>query len=102
MSDKTRFLNVAQGSLEECRYYLILIENLGYGATADMEVLLEEVSKLLVSYASAIESNRRAPHKFCNSCTPTSSYLTNPQWLENGQYTNIPRPTTLRQGTNPQ
>jgi hypothetical protein len=58
VSDKTRFLNIAQGSLEECRYYLILIQDLGYGATADMEALLEEVSKLLVAYAKAIESNR--------------------------------------------
>jgi four helix bundle protein len=57
-SDKTRFLNIAQGSLEECRYYLILTEDLGYGATVDMEVLLEEVSKLLVAYATTIESNR--------------------------------------------
>ena len=59
-SDKTRFLNVAQGSLEECRYYLILSQDLGYGATLEMESLLEEVSKLLVAYASAIESNRRS------------------------------------------
>ena len=56
--EKARFLNFAQGSLEECRYYLILIQDLGYAATADMEALLEEVSKLLVAYASAIESNR--------------------------------------------
>jgi hypothetical protein len=36
----------------------ILIQDLGYAATTDMEALLEEVSKLLVAYASAIESNR--------------------------------------------
>jgi four helix bundle protein len=59
-SDKTQFLNVAQGSLEECRYNLILSQVLGYGATLEMESLLEEVSKLLVAYASAIESNRRS------------------------------------------
>jgi four helix bundle protein len=59
MSDKTRFFNVAQGSLEECRYYLILTQDLGYAATADADALLEEVSKLLVAYARAIESNRR-------------------------------------------
>jgi four helix bundle protein len=59
MSDKTRFLNVAQGSLEECRYYLILTQDLGYACTAEAEAVLEEVSKLLVAYASAIESNRR-------------------------------------------
>lgn len=39
-----------------------LTHDLGYGDTADMEVLLEEVSKLLVAYASAIDSNRRASH----------------------------------------
>lgn len=55
--EKIRFLNISQGSLEECRYYLILIQDLGYGATADMEALLEEVSKVLLTYASAIESN---------------------------------------------
>jgi len=59
VGDKARFLNFAQGSLEECRYYLILIQDLGYGATADMEAMLEEVSRLLGAYASAIESNRR-------------------------------------------
>jgi four helix bundle protein len=68
LSDKTRFLNVAQGSLEECRYYLILIQDLGYGNTAELESLLEEVSKLLVAYASAIESNRRNPPSLPVSC----------------------------------
>ena len=29
--DKARFLNIAQGSLEECRYYLILVSDLNYG-----------------------------------------------------------------------
>jgi four helix bundle protein len=29
--DKVRFLNIAQSSLEECRYYLILAEDLRYG-----------------------------------------------------------------------
>jgi four helix bundle protein len=56
--DKIRFLNYAQGSLEECRYYLILIQDLSYAATSDSEALLEEVSKLLGAYASAIEANR--------------------------------------------
>jgi four helix bundle protein len=55
--EKIRFLNISQGSLEECRYYLILTQDLGYGATADMEALLEEVSKVLLTYASAIKSN---------------------------------------------
>ena len=28
--DKVRFMNIAEGSLEECRYYLILTRDLGY------------------------------------------------------------------------
>jgi len=58
LNDKIRFLNFAQGSLEECRYYLILIQDLGYGSTTEMETLLEEVSKLLAAYTAAIESSR--------------------------------------------
>lgn len=58
LNDKLRFLNFAQGSLEECRYYLILIQDLGYGSTTEMETLLEEVSKLLAAYTAAIESSR--------------------------------------------
>jgi four helix bundle protein len=49
LRDKVRLLNIAQGSVEESRYYLILIQDLGYGAPADTEVLLEEVSKLLAA-----------------------------------------------------
>jgi hypothetical protein len=30
-AEKARFLNIAEGSLEECRYYLILTQDLGYG-----------------------------------------------------------------------
>lgn len=52
--DKARFMNTAQGSLEECRYYLILVADLRYGDTANLNNQLEEVSKLLDAYASAI------------------------------------------------
>src|SRR4030095_1768183 len=31
VADKLRFYNIAQGSLEECRYYLILAKDLEYG-----------------------------------------------------------------------
>jgi four helix bundle protein len=47
-------MNIAQGSLQECRYYLILVRDLGYGETQGLLVQLEEVSKLLESYAAAI------------------------------------------------
>ncbi len=52
--DKVRFLNIAQGSLEECRYYLILAKDLDYGDTSKLMVKLEEVSKLLEAYLSSI------------------------------------------------
>jgi len=53
-SDKARFLNISQGSIEECRYYLILAGDLQYGQKPELNSLLEEVSKLLTSYRSAI------------------------------------------------
>lgn len=52
--DKARFMNIAQGSLEECRYYLILAKDLGYGDSSGLTVHLEEVSKLLQAYLSSI------------------------------------------------
>ena len=53
-ADKVRFMNIAQGSFEECRDYLILAKDLGYGDNRSVLVQLEEVSKLLEAYASAI------------------------------------------------
>jgi four helix bundle protein len=47
-------MNIAQGSLEECRYYLILARDLGYGETQGLLLQLEEVSKLLEAYATAL------------------------------------------------
>ena len=55
-ADKARFLNIAHGSLEECRYYLILISDLGYGDTKELTTQLEEVSRLLTSYTNSILS----------------------------------------------
>jgi four helix bundle protein len=48
--DKARFMNVAQASLEECRYYLILAKDLGYIDYGNLMDHLEEVSKLLAGY----------------------------------------------------
>ena len=52
--DKARFMNMAEGSLEESRYYLILAQDLGYGETKILMSLLEDVSRLLGAYARAI------------------------------------------------
>ena len=53
-ADKARFLNMAQGSVEECRYYLILCRDLNYADPARVLDTLGEVSRLLESYASAV------------------------------------------------
>ena len=50
IKDKSRFFNIAQGSIEESRYYLILIHDLKFADTKDLLLLLEEVSKLLEAY----------------------------------------------------
>ena len=48
-------MNIAEGSLEESRYYLILSQDLGYGTTHQPKMnLLEEVSRLLNAYTKAI------------------------------------------------
>lgn len=54
-ADKIRFLNISQGSLEECRYYLILTKDLGYGNPKELNQQLVEVSKLLEAYGKAIK-----------------------------------------------
>ncbi len=56
-AEKARFMNIAQGSLEESRYYLILAGDLGYGEMAPVVNQLEEVSKLLDAYLRAILSS---------------------------------------------
>ena len=56
-ADKVRFLNIAQGSLEECRYYLILSRDLEYGDVSGASVILVEVSKLLEAYSQSILSH---------------------------------------------
>ena len=53
-AEKARFLNIAEGSLEESRYYLILAQDLGYGETDPLMAMLEEASRLLNAYARAI------------------------------------------------
>ncbi len=52
--DKVRFFNIAQGSLEECRYYLVLTNDLEYADSSSLILLLEEVSKILNSYSQKI------------------------------------------------
>ena len=56
-AEKTHFLTIAYGSLEEVRYYLILAEDLAYCQASQMKQQAEEVSKLLTLYRSKIENS---------------------------------------------
>ena len=54
--DKLRFFNYSQGSLEECRCYIILSQDLGFITENESTSLLQEIedtSRLLNSYCSA-------------------------------------------------
>jgi len=53
-AEKLRFYNIAQGSIEESRYYLILTKDLEYGDVSELSQLLEEVSKLLEAYSQVV------------------------------------------------
>ena len=60
-ADKLRFFNIAQGSLEECRYYIILSHDVGYysDATAnEMWAKIEAASVVLNAYCQAIKGNK--------------------------------------------
>ncbi|OLE60652.1 MAG: four helix bundle protein [Cyanobacteria bacterium 13_1_40CM_2_61_4] len=55
--DKARLMNIAQGSLEEARYYLILADDLGYLDNATLLDHIEEISRLLERYIACIRFN---------------------------------------------
>ena len=60
-ADKLRFFNIAQGSLEECRYYIILAHDVGYynETTAnDMWAKIEDTAITLHNYCEAIKDNK--------------------------------------------
>ena len=53
-ADKARYMNIAQGSLEECRYYLILVRDLNFADCKELFSQLEEVSKMLDAYCASL------------------------------------------------
>lgn len=60
-ADKLRLMNVAQGSLEECRYYILLSKDLNYITDNDYYKLtwsIEEVSKMLNAYCKSIATRK--------------------------------------------
>ena len=60
-ADKLRLMNIAQGSLEECRYYILLSTDLDYITkenNLELTRSIEDVSRLLNAYCKAITCNK--------------------------------------------
>ena len=60
-TEKLRFFNIAQASLEECRYYIILSKDLKYTDNIESEKLtqlLEETSRSLNNYCEKLMSDK--------------------------------------------
>ena len=59
-AEKLRFLNIAQGSLKERSYYLILSKDLRYiNNYIELELLLNDVAKLIKAYIQAISKSMK-------------------------------------------
>jgi len=59
-ADKLRFMNISQGSIEECRYYIILAHDLNYiseESTNELNYKLEGASWYLNAYVDGIMKN---------------------------------------------
>ena len=52
--DKARVLNIAEGSLEELRYFFILAADLGYAPKGSNEADAEEIARMLSAYIRAV------------------------------------------------
>ena len=69
-ADKLRILNIAEGSLQETRYHLLLAEDLGYGDMSSLISSLTEVGKMLQSYMSEIRFNAGKINQVAQRKTP--------------------------------
>jgi four helix bundle protein len=54
VADKLRYLNIAQGSLEESRYYLIRAGDLGLADLSALEQLVDECSRMIEAYSQTL------------------------------------------------
>jgi S23 ribosomal protein. len=54
--EKLRFFNIAEGSIEESKYYLILSRDLHYGEVEKLQDALQTVAKLLAAYHKTISN----------------------------------------------
>jgi len=68
IKDKIRYYNIAQGSLEECKYYLILSEDLKYIQQGSNYLgNVEEIGKMLESYIQGLKKKIVNSSLFCFS-----------------------------------
>ena len=59
-ADKLRFMNISQGSIEECRDYILLSRDLLYideQQFSELFALIEDASKMLYLYCNGIINN---------------------------------------------
>lgn len=56
--DKLRFYNIAEGSIEEVKFFLMLSKDLNFHQNDSLFEKLEEVSKLLNGYSQTISKNK--------------------------------------------
>ena len=56
--EKLRFFNIAQGSLAEVRYYLILSADLEYDDTTELKAELAQVSFMLEAYMKTMQEQK--------------------------------------------
>ena len=57
--NKINFLNIAESSLQECKYYIILANDLKYIRERQLLNNLDEIARLLNAYAKAILNNHK-------------------------------------------
>ncbi len=62
LKEKARFFNIAQSSLDETYYYLILIQDLEYFNTRDMKNDLDEIAKILNAYCKTLRQKEKSPN----------------------------------------
>lgn len=68
-ADKLRFYNIAQSSLEECRYYFILARDLEYGDSNELMTQADSTARLLNAYRSAILNNSQTTRAHSQSAS---------------------------------
>jgi four helix bundle protein len=58
LGDKSRFLGISQGSLQELRYFYILSRDLKYSDQPGPVQPFDEIAKMLGSYSATIKNRR--------------------------------------------